>query len=81
MGRRYRSVHPAVQSQQPGEHKVLFLPRIGGIVTWSTDGVLRRWGLGGDLEEEIPEVRLPISLSETGLELAAMAPGQFCPSN
>ena len=58
--------------------QVLFLPRIGGIVTWSTDGVLRKWRLGGDLEEEIPEVQLPISLSETGLELAAMDPDS-CP--
>ncbi|MGO9570609.1 MAG: protein kinase domain-containing protein [Desulfomonilaceae bacterium] len=54
--------------------QVLFLPRISGIVTWSIDGVLRRWGLGGDLEQEISDVRLPIALSETGLELAAMAP-------
>lgn len=58
--------------------QVLFLPRIGGIATWSADGVLRKWRLGGDLEEEIPEVLLPISLSETGLELAAMDPDN-CP--
>ena len=52
--------------------EVRFLPRIGGILTWSVDRVLRRWRLGGELEEEIPEVRLPISLSETGLEITAM---------
>jgi WD40 repeat protein/serine/threonine protein kinase len=54
--------------------EVRFLPRIGGILTWSIDGVLRKWRLGGELEAEIPEVRLPISVSDTGLELAAMGP-------
>jgi WD40 repeat protein/serine/threonine protein kinase len=52
--------------------EVRFVPRIGGILTWSADRVLRRWGLDGELAEEIPEVRPPISLSETGLEIAAM---------
>jgi WD40 repeat protein/serine/threonine protein kinase len=51
----------------------LFLPRMGGIVTWSSDGILRKWGLGGDLEKEIPEVRLPIFFSDAGPELAAVA--------
>jgi WD40 repeat protein len=57
--------------------EVMFLPRVGGIATWSTDGVLRKWRLGGELDDEISEVRLPISVSETGMELAAMDLNNF----
>jgi len=52
--------------------EVMFLPRMSGILTWSKDGVLRRWDLSGDLVWEIPQLRQPIALSETGLELNAM---------
>lgn len=54
--------------------EVLFLPRMGGIITWSEDGILRKWGLAGDLDEEITEVQMPISFSETGLQIAVMSP-------
>ncbi len=54
-------------------HKVLFLPRSAGVVTWSTDGILRRWDLAGNVTEEIAGLRLPISLSENGSELAAIS--------
>ncbi len=58
-------------------HKVLFLPRSAGVVTWSTDGILRWWDLAGNVLEAIGELKLPISLSETGSELAAISSDNF----
>lgn len=52
--------------------KVLFVKKVPGFFSWSRDGVLRRWSLDGNIEAEIPEVRLPLAISDDGRLLMAM---------
>lgn len=54
--------------------RIMFLPRVQGILTWSMDAVLRRWDLNGNLIGEIPEVTLPVSMGNYGSEIVAMSP-------
>lgn len=53
--------------------KVLYLPRIKGLLTWSEDKTLRQWDFDGNLIREIPEVKLPIALNAGGTEVAAQS--------
>lgn len=54
--------------------RITFLPRVQGILTWSTDNILRRWDLAGNLVGEIPDAHPPISVNEYGSEVMAMSP-------
>jgi len=55
--------------------KVLFMLRGQGFLTWSDDGILRRWDLQGSLIMEVPEVKLPVRLVPSGKALVALSTG------
>lgn len=53
--------------------RITFLPRVQGVLTWSSDSILRRWDLSGKLTREIREVGLPVSANAYRSQVAAMS--------
>ncbi len=52
---------------------VLFLPRMKGVLTWSSDGVLRIWHTDGSLAARKDGVRLPVALGRDGKTVMALS--------
>jgi len=53
--------------------KILLMPRGQGLLTWSSDSVLRRWDMGGDLVAETPGVELPVAIERGGRSVLAVS--------
>ncbi|MEW6349454.1 MAG: protein kinase [Thermodesulfobacteriota bacterium] len=54
--------------------RAMFLSDGQGVLTWSHDGVVRKWDLKGALREEFGDVRPPLLLNGNGTDLLAMSP-------
>jgi WD40 repeat protein/serine/threonine protein kinase len=53
---------------------VLFISRSRNIITWSRDGVLRKWDLEGEKLFEVEDVQGPVQVQDDGRILIAMSP-------
>ena len=53
--------------------KVFLLPRLLGLLTWSRDGVLRRWDVEGNVTAEIGDLRPPFALMTERGTISAMS--------
>ena len=52
---------------------VFFIPGSEGILTWTTDQIVRRWDPRGNLVSQMEGIRLPISVSKDGRTLTAIS--------